>query len=198
MVSGHGSAEAQFFPGSWKSPRGTVGAAPARGAHQLHEHVASAWHRPLFWRAPHWVQGSAVALLKCLKIFDPGPHVFTLHQAGFLPCRAGMQSQERTRESAEPGAPAQGRPTLSAGPPVIVSALLNHNHSQELTLLFAQLRPLSAAVGGIDHLLPPSEALLPLPGFPNQPILRVTAGLVPGISRVHPPRPLNRLPRSGS
>lgn len=130
MVSGHGSAEAQFFPSSWKSPRGTVGAAPARGAHQLHECVASAWHRPPFWRAPHWVQGSAVALLKCLKIFDTGAHIFTLHQAGFLPCRASMQSQKRTQGSADPEAPAQGQPTFSTGPPVIVLALLNHNHSQ--------------------------------------------------------------------
>ena len=128
MVSGHGSAEAQFFPGSWKSPRGTVGAALAHGAH--HECAASASHRPPFWRAPHWVQGSAVAVLKCLKIFDPGPRVFTLHQAGFLPCRASMQSQERTRGSADPEAPTQGWPTLSTGLPVIVLALLNHNHSQ--------------------------------------------------------------------
>lgn len=102
-----------------------MGAALARGAH--HE---CASHRPPFWGAPHWIQGSAVAILKCLKIFHPGPHIFTLHQAGFLPCRAGMQSQERPRGSVDPEAPAQGQPTLSVGLPVIVLALLNHNHSQ--------------------------------------------------------------------
>ena len=73
--------------------------------------------------------GLCCCRLEMLKDIRPRSPRFHSTPGWVPPCRAGMQSQERTQGSADPEAPTQGWPTLSTGLPVIVLALLNHNHS---------------------------------------------------------------------